>query len=149
VQKYREEKQKEIERLKLMGLADLCKLEILKGYVFRNSNPAIFGVKVLAGKIKQGTNLIDENNNEIARIKEIQHDKNAVKEAKIGQEVAISLPGTTFDRQLKDIKILYSELSENQFRKFKENKLLLSQDEIKALQEIASLKRKKKITWGV
>jgi translation initiation factor 5B len=147
--KFREEKEKDIERQKLMELTTLCKLEILNQYVFRNSNPAIFGVKILAGKIKHGVNLIDENNIEIARIKEIQHEKNSVHEANSGQEVAISLPGITFDRQLKGINYLYSELSESQFRKFKENKALLSQEEIKALQEISALKRKKKITWGV
>jgi len=149
ITKFRDEKEKEIERLKLMELTTLCKLQVLNQYVFRNSNPAIFGVKILAGKIKQNVNLIDENNLEIARIKEIQHDKTNVKEATSGQEVAISLPGTTFDRQLKEINYLYSELSENQFRKFKENKSLLSHDEIKTLQEIAALKRKKKVTWGV
>ena len=149
LEKFRKEKKNEIERLKLMELAALCKLQILNQYVFRNSNPAIFGVKILAGKIKQNISLIDENDNEIARIKEIQHDKKSVQEAFAGEEVAISLPGVNFDRQLKDINYLYSDLSEAQFKKFKENKNLLSQEEIKVLQEIANLKRKKKITWGV
>jgi len=149
LEKFRKEKKNEIERLKLMELAALCKLQILNQYVFRNSNPAIFGVKILAGKIKQNISLIDENDNEIARIKEIQHDKKSVQEAFAGEEVAISLPGINFDRQLKDINYLYSDLSEAQFKKFKENKNLLSQEEIRVLQEIANLKRKKKITWGV
>jgi translation initiation factor 5B len=49
--KFRDEKRKEIEKKKLMELATLCKLEILHQYVFRNTKPAIFGVKVQAGKL--------------------------------------------------------------------------------------------------
>ncbi len=40
-------------------------------------------------------------------------------------------------------------MSEKQFRDFKKNKELLTQDEIKTLQEIAQIKRKEKVTWGV
>ena len=61
----------------------------------------------------------------------------------------MSLPGIIFDRLLADIDYLYSDLSENQFRKFKENKELLRQDEIQTLQKIAEIKRKTNITWGV
>ncbi|MEM3405726.1 MAG: translation initiation factor IF-2 [Candidatus Pacearchaeota archaeon] len=147
--KSREEKQKEIERKKLMELTSLCKLQILHQYVFRNSNPAIFGVRVLYGKLKIGTFLIDDNNNEIGRVKSIQKEKNSLQEVSSGEEVAISLPGLNFERQLKNINFLYSELTEREFKKFKENKHLLSEEEIRILQEIASIKRKEKITWGV
>ena len=61
----------------------------------------------------------------------------------------MSLPGTTFDRQLVDTRELYSDISENQFKQFKDNKDLLTQDEIQTLQKIAQIKRKKKATWGV
>src|SRR3989344_114432 len=39
--KWREGKRAEIERERMLGLAAICKLEILHKYVFRNSNPAI------------------------------------------------------------------------------------------------------------
>ena len=143
------QKQSSIEKERLMELATITKLEILPQYVFRNSNPAVFGVRVLAGKLKNGLPLIDQNNEEIARVKGIQSDKKSVEQALEGQEVAISLPGTTFDRKLKDIKFLYSQLGESQFKKFKQNKDLLSQGEIRTLEDIAALKRKTKIDWGV
>ncbi len=146
---WRVQKQSSIEKERLMELATITKLEILPQYVFRNSNPAVFGVRVLAGKLKNGLPLIDQNNEEIARVKGIQSDKKSVEQALEGQEVAISLPGTTFDRKLKDIKFLYSQLGESQFKKFKQNKDLLSQGEIRTLEDIAALKRKTKIDWGV
>lgn len=146
---WRSEKQAEIEKTRLLGLATITKLEILPKYVFRNSNPAIFGVKILSGKLKKNLQLIGEDDNKVARVKAIQEDKNSVDEASENSEVAISLPGTNFERQLKESRFLYSQLSESQFKTFKKNKDLLSQTEIKALQEIAEIKRKKKDDWGI
>ncbi|MBU1136304.1 MAG: translation initiation factor IF-2 [Nanoarchaeota archaeon] len=144
IQKWQEEKRKEIEKEKLLGLSSIFKIEILPKYVFRNSKPAIFGVRVLSGKVKSNVSLIDENSEEIARIKNIQSESKSIREAISGMEVAISLPGITFDRQLKQTKFLYSDITEKQFKKFKENKDVLSNDEIKTLQEIAEIKRKNK-----
>ena len=149
LEKWREETNRKIEREKMMGLVGLCKLEILHKYVFRNSKPAIFGVKVLGGKLKSGISLINEQGEKIQRVKAIQDKNQSIQEATSGMEIAISLPGISFDRQLKDSKFLYSDMSETQFREFKKNKELLSGEEIKILQEIAEIKRKDKITWGV
>jgi len=149
LKKWQEEKRKEIEKEKLLSLASICKLEILPNFVFHNSNPAIFGVRVLGGKLKPDIYLIDENNEKISHVKNIQHEKTSLKEAVPEMEVAISLPGIAFDRQLKNSRFLYADLSEAQFRKLKENKDVLSSGELKILQEIASMKRKEKAVWGV
>lgn len=146
---WRKIKQAEIEKEKLMGLATITKLEILPQYVFRNSNPAIFGVRIAAGKLKNGIPLIDNNGEDIARVKAIQSEKKSVEEAAQGLEVAISLPGTTFDRQLKESRFLYADLSERQFRDFKKHKDLLSAEELRVLQEVADVKRRTKDNWGI
>lgn len=149
LKEFRMEKAKEIEKRRLMSLAHLCKLNILHQYVFRNTNPAIFGIRIEAGRLFSGTNLIDETGEEIGRIKNIQSEKKSVQEATEGMEVAISISGTNFERQLKDKKTLYSDMGESHFRNFKKNKDLLSQAELKALQEIAEIKRQKKSEWGI
>ena len=146
---WRKEKQSEIEKSRLMGLATICKLEILPQYIFRNSNPAIFGVRVLAGKLKSNIPLIDNDDEKIAHVKGIQSEKHKVDEASPGMEVALSLPGVTFDRQLKDTLYLYANISETQFKAFKKQKDLLSSDELRVLQEIADIKRKKNSEWGM
>jgi len=138
--KYREEKQKEIQKKRLMELATICKLKILPQYVFRNSNPAIFGVKIEAGKLSSGMNVINEKGEKAGRIKNIQSERKSVEEANEGQEVAISIPGKNFERQLKEIEFLYSDVSSSQFKTFKKNKDLLSSNEIKTLQEIKEIK---------
>lgn len=149
LEKWMDEEKKRIDREKLGELASIFKLEILPGNIFRNSNPAIFGVRVAGGKVKPGTLLITQNNEKMSRVKGMQAEKQSLQEATSGMELAISLPGVTFDRQLKDTKYLFSDLSEAQFKEFKKNKGLLNSEDIKILQEIASIKRKEKVTWGV
>jgi translation initiation factor 5B len=146
---WRRETQAEIEKEKLMGLATICKLQILPQYVFRNSNPAIFGIRVIGGKVKTRIPLIDENGEDVAHVKALQMDKSSVEQAQPGTELAISLPGVTFDRQLKSTQFLYADMSELQFKAFKKHKDLLTSDELQVLQEIATIKRRKHETWGV
>jgi len=84
--KFQEEKQNEIKREKLMKLTSVCKLKILHQYVFRNSNPAVFGVAVEAGKLKRGVTLIDEQGNKIARVKDVQENQEKIEQAEQGNQ---------------------------------------------------------------
>lgn len=145
---WRQKKNEELLREKMLGLATICKLEILPLYVFRNSSPAIFGVRVKIGKAKVGIPLINDKGEQIAHIKSLQHEKSSVAEATEGQELAMALPGVTFDRQLKETKFLYVDITESQFKQFKKNKDLLSASELSVLEEIAQMKRKKHDLWG-
>lgn len=146
---WRKEKQMEIEKKRLMGLSTICKLEILHQYVFRNTKPAIFGVKVVGGKLTSGLPMINEDDEKVGNIKNIQAEQKSVTEAKEGQEVAISIPGINYERQLKDKKFLYTNLAESQYKNFKKNKDLLSGTEMQILREIAEIKRKTKSEWSV
>ena len=145
---FRLEKRKEIEKKRLMELTTICKLKVLKEYVFRNTKPAIFGVRVEAGKLISGLHLINNSNEKVGRIKNIQSENKSVEEVSEGVEVAVSIPGANFERQIKDLEFLYSDIPESQFKKFKKNKDLLSSNELKILQEIAEIKKKEKFDWG-
>lgn len=138
---WRALKAAEIEKERMMGLATICKLEILHQYVFRNLNPAIFGIKVLAGKLKVGIPLIAEDGEEIAHVKSMQKDKETVVEAREGDELALALPGVNFERRLAEKKYLYADVSDKQMKEFKKNKDLLSSGELKVLDEIAKIKK--------
>jgi translation initiation factor 5B len=147
-EEWKAEKLKDIEREKLEELPGICKLTILD-FVFRNSSPAVFGVEVNGGTLKNGGRFINKDDIKIGQIKEIQEDKNNVQEANAGKEVAISIPGVNFERQLTVGESLYTNLSETEFRKFKEHKDLLSAEEKSILQEIAQIKRRANATWGI
>lgn len=146
---WRQEKRIKIEKKRLMGLSTICKLELLPQYIFRNTKPAIFGVEVSAGKLISNLSMIDENDKKVGEVKNIQADMKKVGEATKGMEVAISLPGINYERQLKEIKYLYTNLGESQFRKFKKNKDLLTGAEMNILKEISEIKRRTKPEWGM
>ena len=148
LEEWKSEVVKKIERKKLSELPTISKITILD-FVFRNSNPAIFGAKVNAGILKKGENFINKDNEKIGKIKGIQEEKNNIQEATKGKEIAVSIPGINFERQLKVGETLYTNLSETEFRKFKEHKELLTSDEKSILQEIATLKRRIDDVWGI
>ncbi|HOW36961.1 MAG TPA: translation initiation factor IF-2 [Candidatus Pacearchaeota archaeon] len=147
--KFREEKAKEIAKRKLMEMTSIVKVRILHQYVFRNTNPAIFGVRIEAGRLNHRLNFIDKTEEKAGKIKNIQSENKSVDEATEGMEVAISMPGMNFERKLKDKEFLYSDISESQFRKLKKNKELLSPKEMTLLQEIAEIKRRAQPDWGM
>jgi translation initiation factor 5B len=132
-----------------MELSPLAKIKVLHQYVFRNTSPAIFGIKVETGKIIPRMDLIDEKGEKVGKIKNMQSENKSVEEALEPQELAISIPSINFERRMKNVDFLYSNITESQFRNFKKNKDLLSSSEINLLQEIAEIKRQEKSDWGI
>lgn len=147
-EKWKEAKTREIEKARLSELPSLAKITILN-FVFRNSNPVVFGVVVNGGIVKKGERLINVDDKKIGRIKELQEDRKNIREATSGHEIAISIPGVNFERQLKVGESLYTDLSETEFRTFKKNKDLLSTEEKSVLHEVAQIKRRTNDTWGI
>jgi len=146
---FRKQKANEIEKKRLMGLTTICKLKILPQFVFRNTNPAIFGVRIEAGKLRKNLNLIDEKGDKIGKVKNIQSEKKSIEQAEEGVEISMSISGINFERILKNKNYLYTNLGESQFKNFKKNKDLLSSGEMKILKEIAEIKRIEKADWGM
>jgi len=147
-EEWRQKKQIEIERAKLEELPGLVKIAVLD-FCFRNTNPAIFGVRVESGVLKKDIELINNQDVKIGRVKSLQEDKTPVDKAEKGKELAISVPGLNFEREITVGEFLYSQLSEFQFRKFKEYKDLVNSEEKSILQAIALIKRRTDTTWGI
>ncbi len=146
--KWQEEKRRALGKESMAELAMPCKIRVLR-FVFRQSKPAIFGVHIEGGKLRQDVLLMNAEGKRIDRVKVIQSENKSVPEATKGKDVAISLGNVTFGRQVHENDVLYSDLAEEEFLKLKENKKLLAADEIAVLQEIAGIKRKAKATWGI
>ncbi len=142
----KEEKQKIEEKL-FSNLPKPCKIKLLQGYVFRQSDPAVCGVEILSGILKPGVSLMKEDK-AITEAKELQHEGKKLQEAKRGEQIALSMPRVTMGRQLKENDILYSDLTEEQFRTYKKIKENLKDEEKQILKEIAELKRKINPGWG-
>jgi len=126
-----------------------CRIVILKDCIFRQSNPAIVGVEVELGTLQNGVDLMKEDGKKITEVKGIQLEKESITKAEKGKQVAISLPHLTVGRQIDVGTVLYSSLTEEEFRKLKELKKYLKGDEVEVLKEITKIKRKDNPVWGI
>ena len=144
---HKEEKQKQEEKM-LLGLPKPCKIKILPGYIFRQSNPVVCGIEIISGLLKSGTAMMKEDR-AITQVKEMQHEGKKLTEAKRGEQLAASFPDVTIGRQLKEGDILYSDIHEDHFRAYKKFRKLINDEEVEILKEIAELKRKINPTWGI
>jgi len=106
-----EEKEKE-KREAFSRLVLPAKVRVLEGFCFRVNDPCIFGVEVLAGRLRKGVGLLNENGAKVGELNSIQRDKEAVEEAKPGEKVAISVSGPTFGRQVRDKQALFADVPE-------------------------------------
>lgn len=130
-------------------LPPLAKIQILPKCIFRRSNPAIVGVEVLSGEIRKDMYLINENGKVIGRILSIQEEKKNLEFARKGDKVAISIDEAIVGRNIEEGNILYTFLLEDQFRKYKEYKDYLSEEQKEILREIANIMRKINPVWGI
>jgi len=119
----------------------------LENCSFRINHPAVFGIRVLAGRVRVGSRILRPDGRTIGKIQSIQKDKNPVKEAKQGDEVAISVPGMTIGRQCRETDVLYVDIPEGDARRLRDVKL--NTDEREILEEVIRIKRKEKVGWGM
>lgn len=126
------------------AFASLCypaKILVMPHCCFRVSNPAVFGVEVLEGKIRKSQRFINEQGVFIGEIRAIEHEKEEIDEAKRGMQVAVSMPEPFFGRQVKEKDVLYSDCMRDDV-KLLETKYAgsLSDGEKELLKEIKKIK---------
>lgn len=124
-----------------------AKFMVLPNCVFRASKPAIVGVRVLAGRIRPGENLIGPDGRDLGRIKSIRIGEDVQKEAKQGDEVAVAIEGITVGRQLNEEDVVYVDLIESGYKQLQQ--LDLNADEKLAMEETVAIKRKEEPFWGM
>jgi len=125
----------------LSGMTRPCKLRVIPGAFFRRNDPAVFGVEVLAGFLKPKVKLMSNDGRELGTIGQIQDNGKPVAEAKKGEKVAISVEGPTLGRQVREEDTIYTLPKSHEARllrtKFAGS---LTEDEVKALEEIIEIK---------
>jgi translation initiation factor 5B len=127
------------ERLKKESLEKLTwpgKIKVLDGYVFRASKPAVFGVEVLAGRIKSGYRLMNKAGEVVGEIREIQKEKEKVTEASAGDQLAISCDGISIGKNVAERELLYTYMIVDELKKWDGQLHMLSEDEKALFAEI-------------
>ena len=122
----------------------ISKFTFLKGYVFRNNNPAVFGIRVDVGTLRQKIPFMNKDGRRVGVVHQLQHEGKTVTSAKTGQEVACSVQDVTIGRQIFEEDVYYS------FPSSKEAKLILKKymhklnpQEQEIFSEIIEIQRKK------
>ena len=133
------------------GLSELtlpAKLKMIPDYIFRNSNPAVFGVKVEAGTLFPKVPLITEKGKRVKRIHQIQDKGQTVEKALKDSEVAVSIRGIEIGKDIGNDETLYVNVPESHVRQLM-GKFLdeLTTDQIEVLREFIKLKRTYEHPW--
>jgi translation initiation factor 5B len=130
-------------------LTPIGKFTFLKGYIFRNSNPAVFGIRVDVGSLRQKIVFMNKSGKKIGIIHQLQHENKTVEVAKTGQEVACSVQNITIGRQIKEDDVFYTLPPPDDAKQYlKQFMHKLNSEEQKVLNEIVEIIRKTNPIYG-
>jgi translation initiation factor 5B len=134
-------KKEEEEKSALSNLTLPCKLRAIPGNFFRRNDPAVFGVEILAGRLRPKVNLMASDGRELGTVEQIQDSGKSLTEVKTGDKVAISVKGPTLGRQIKEDDILYT-IPRSHEAKLLRTKFLgaLTEEDQRALEEITRIR---------
>jgi Translation initiation factor 2 (IF-2; GTPase) len=141
----KEEKEKDL-RLKSEKLTYPAKFQVLKGYVFRRSNPAIFGIRVIAGILKPKVRVMNSKGEEVGSIEQIQVQGESVQKLGKGEEAAVSMKDVTIGRHIKEDEVLYTLPSAEEVKALKDTNL--PEEDLQVLKEIIEVRRKIEYLYG-
>jgi translation initiation factor 5B len=152
IENYESWSKKKRDEIRIKSLENFIrpgKFALKLGFVFRRSHPAIVGVNVLGGVIKPKYPVMRKDGRRVGIVREIQREQKTVPEAKLGDELAVSIEGAIVDRTIKEGDVLYVEIPRDQVIALKtELKDLLSGDELAVLDEIIAIKQREDPNYG-
>jgi translation initiation factor 5B len=126
------------------------KIRMMEGYIFRRAKPAIFGVEILAGKIRPKFILVRaEDGEEVGEIQQIQDRGKALSEAQQGMQVAISMDKPIVGRHISEKDTLYVKIPETHAKALLKTFIdKLTTEEQETLNEYIRLMKKKTPFWA-
>ncbi len=126
-----------------------AKILLLPDCVFRQSNPAVVGIRVLLGRLRTDVDLADRSGRRVGHVKTMQSRQESIREAEAGTEVAISIEGATVGRQVNVNDELWVDIPERHV-KILEHEMLprLNPSMKECLEEYTAMKRRDSPFWG-
>jgi translation initiation factor 5B len=142
--------QREHEELILFNeLPPICKFQFLKGFIFRRSDPAVFGAEIQVGRLRQKVHAINEEGKKVGTVHQIQESGKAIEEATAGMQVAVSLKEPTIGRQINEGDVFYTDLNSRQAKQLLERfNHRLNDQEKEVLNMLVARKRKSDPAFG-
>ncbi|MDD3263837.1 MAG: translation initiation factor IF-2 [Candidatus Nanoarchaeia archaeon] len=150
--KYEEEKEtikKLITQREIGTLTKPSKIKLLMGYTFRQSNPAVVGVEIVEGILYANVNLVNKEGKRVGTLKSIQKEKEFVNKCEKNTQVAVAIENATVGRNINEGDELYVQITEDEFKKYKNNKDFIDSGTKEVLKEFAEIMRIQNPLWGV
>jgi translation initiation factor 5B len=146
---WRDEQKRLQEKQRFEHIVMPAKIRLLPDCVFRQSNPAVVGVRVLGGKLRSDVNLIKNDGKKLGHLKSMQLRQESIREADAGLEVAISIEGVTVGRQLNVGDDLFVDIPERHVKVLEREMLkTLNVSTQEILNEFTTIRRKEDPFWG-
>jgi len=146
---WRDEQKRLLEKQRFEHIVMPAKIRLLPDCVFRQSNPAVVGVRVLGGKLRSDVNLIRTDGKKVGHLKSMQLRQESIREADAGLEVAISIEGVTIGRQLNIGDDLFVDIPERHVKVLEREMLkTLNVSTQEILGEFTKMRRKGEPFWG-
>ena len=146
---WRDEQKRLMEKQRFEHIVMPAKIRLLPDCVFRQSNPAVVGVRVLGGKLRSDVDLIRIDGKKVGHLKTMQLRQEAIREADAGLEVAISIEGATVGRQVSVGDDLLVDVPERHIRVLeREMTRILNASTQEVLAEFVTMRRKEDPFWG-
>jgi translation initiation factor 5B len=129
-----------------------CRFRLLQDHVFRQSDPAVVGVEVIAGTLKRNVPVAlfgGATPDRVGTIQGIQNQGEDVDEARAGERVSVAIDGPTVGRGIDEGDELWVDLPEKH-AKILEQELRedLPADEREALSAFLEKRRSRDPFWG-
>jgi translation initiation factor 5B len=129
-----------------------ARFRLLPDHTFRQNDPAVVGVEVLAGTLQNNRNVVAFEGNEFDRLgtlSGIQKQGDDVDEARAGERVSIAIDGPTVGRDIEEGDTLWSEVPEKHAKILEQElKSEITGDEREALAAYLDTRRKRDPFWG-
>ncbi|NLD57956.1 MAG: translation initiation factor IF-2 [Methanomicrobiales archaeon] len=146
---WREEQRRMQEKQRFEHVIMPARIRLLPDCVFRQSNPAVVGVRVLGGKLRSDVNLIHVDGKKVGHLKTMQLRQESIREADAGLEVAISIEGATVGRQVNVGDDLFVDIPERHVKVLEREMVkTLNTSTQEVLEEFATMRRKTDPFWG-
>ncbi|WAC04889.1 MAG: translation initiation factor IF-2 [Methanoregula sp.] len=146
---WRDEQKRLHEQKRFEHVIMPAKIRLLPDCVFRQSNPAVVGVRVLGGKLRGDVDLVKLDGKKVGHLKTMQMRSETIREADAGQEVAISIDGATVGRQVSVGDDLFVDIPERHVKVLeREIAKTLNPAAQEVLAEFAAMRRRAEPFWG-
>ena len=151
-EEFKDELQREQQETVLDKIHRPARFRILEDHTFRQNNPAVVGVEIMAGTVQNNRYVAKFENGEKVRVGELsgmQENGEDVSEARAGSRVSVAIDGPTVGRQIEEGDELWIDLPEKHAKILEQElKEEIPGDEREALNAYLDTMRKRDPFWG-